>query len=105
MSFSHFVGNLLLSLTARFLYNEQVTDIMTGQKAFRRSVLNSADIKENGFAVEVELTCLSLNNCDQRFTEVPVPYSYRKYGVSKIGFLDGITSFAKLLILFLRVNT
>jgi glycosyltransferase involved in cell wall biosynthesis len=105
MSFSHFIGNLLLSLTARFLYNEQVTDIMTGQKAFRRSVLNSADIKENGFSVEVELTCLGFNSGDKRFTEVPVPYSYRKYGASKIGFFDGITSFAKMFTLFLRANT
>jgi glycosyltransferase involved in cell wall biosynthesis len=104
MSFSHFVGNLLLSLVARFLYKERVTDIMTGQKAFRRSVFDSVELRENGFAVEVELTCLGLNSADRRFAEVPVPYSYRKFGVSKIGFFDGVQSLVKMLTLFIGTS-
>jgi glycosyltransferase involved in cell wall biosynthesis len=101
MSFSHYVGNSILSLVARFLYSEQITDIMTGQKAFKRSVLDSVDLEENGFAVEVELTCLGLNNA-QRFSEVPIPYSYRKHGISKIANVDGVRSLIKLFTFFLR---
>lgn len=104
MSFSHFVGNSLLSLVARFMYNVQITDIMTGQKAFRRSVLDSGELKEKGFAVEIEITCLSLNG-DRRFTEVPIPYSYRRHGVSKIAYFDGVKSLIKLLTTFLRADT
>jgi len=103
MSFSHFVGNFLLSLATRFMYNVQITDIMTGQKAFRRSVLDSFELKENGFGVEVELTCLGFNG-DRRFGEVPIPYSYRKHGVSKIAYSDGFKSLAKLFTLFLGTN-
>jgi glycosyltransferase involved in cell wall biosynthesis len=102
MGFSHFVGNFMLSLVARFLYNAQITDIMTGQKAFRRSVLDSVKLKENGFAVEIEITCLSFNG-HRRFIEVPISYSYRRHGVSKITYFDGIKSLVKLFSIFLRV--
>jgi len=102
MSVSHFLGNSILSLVASLMYNVQITDIMTGQKAFKRSVLDSVMLEENGFAVEVEITCLGLNS-SQRFTEVPIPYSYRNCGVSKLSYLDGIKSLAKLLSTFQRV--
>ena len=103
MSASHFWGNSVLSLVARFIYNVEITDIMTGQKAFRRSLLDSVKLKENGFAVEIEITCLGFN-CTRRFTEVPIPYSYRNHGVSKLVYLDGFKSLAKLLTLFFRTN-
>jgi glycosyltransferase involved in cell wall biosynthesis len=103
MSFSHFWGNSILSLVARFMYNVQITDIMTGQKAFRRSVLDSVKLKENGFAVEIEITCLCFNG-DRRFTEVYIPYSYRNHGVSKLVYLDGFKSLAKLFAIFFRAD-
>lgn len=103
MSVSHFWGNSILSLVARFMYNVQITDIMTGQKAFRRSVLDSVKLKENGFAVEIEITCLAFN-CSRRFTEVFVPYSYRTHGVSKLVYLDGFKSLAILFTSFLRTD-
>ena len=104
MSFSHFIGNSVLSAVARFLYNIQITDIMTGQKAFKRSALNSFELGENGFAVEIEITCLGFN-ADSKFTEVPIPYSYRQHGVSKIAYLDGFKSLVKLFTFFLRTDT
>jgi glycosyltransferase involved in cell wall biosynthesis len=101
MSFSHFWGNAILSLVARLMYNVKITDIMTGQKAFRRSVLDSVLLRENGFAVEIEITALGFS-CSRRFTEVTIPYSYRRHGVSKIGYFDGFRSLAKLLTIFLK---
>lgn len=103
MSFSHFVGNSILSLVARFLYSVKITDIMTGQKAFRREVIETMNIEENGFAVEIELTCLGLNGHRHgKYSEVPIPYAYRQHGVSKIGYIDGVKSLVKLFTLFLR---
>ncbi|MGD0644261.1 MAG: glycosyltransferase family 2 protein [Candidatus Bathyarchaeia archaeon] len=102
MSFSHFVGNFILNVVARFMFNAQITDIMTGQKAFRRSVLESVKLRENGFAVEIEITCLSFNG-HRRFIEIPISYSYRRHGLSKITYFDGIKSLVKLLSTFLRV--
>ena len=103
MTLSHFIGNFILSIVARLVYNIKITDIMTGQKAFRRSVLDSIDLKENGFAVEIEITCLSFN-CSRRFTEVYIPYSYRNHGVSKLVNLDGFKSLAMLLSIFLTTD-
>lgn len=103
MSLSHFIGNSILSLAARFLYSVKITDIMTGQKAFRRSILETVNLEENGFAVEIEITCHSLNTgATQKFAEVPIPYSYRQHGVSKIVYMDGFKSLVKLFSLYLR---
>jgi glycosyltransferase involved in cell wall biosynthesis len=105
MTISHYIGNSILSMVARFLYSVKITDIMTGQKAFRRSLLESAQIEENGFAVEIELTCIGFNgNKNQKYTEVPIPYSYRQHGVSKIGYIDGFKSLVKLFTLFLKTE-
>ena len=103
MSLSHFLGNSILSIVTRFMYNIKITDIMTGQKAFRRSVLDSVNLKENGFAVEIEITCLGFN-CSRRFTEVYIPYSYRNHGVSKLVNFDGFKSLAMLFTIFLRTD-
>jgi glycosyltransferase involved in cell wall biosynthesis len=103
MSLSHFIGNSILSFVARCLYSVKITDIMTGQKAFRRNVLESVKLEENGFAVEIELTCAGLSGKQyQKYTEIPIPYSYRQHGVSKIVYMDGFKSLVKLFALFLK---
>lgn len=95
MSLSHYVGNKLLSLTARMLFEVPITDIMTGSKAFSRAVINSFELEKTGFEVEVEMTSQSLQN-GWRFREVPIGYAYRTFGSSKIGFLDGVKSMVQL---------
>lgn len=104
MSFSHFVGNSILSAVARMLYNIQITDIMTGQKAFKKTILNSEELKENGFAVEIEITCKGFSS-NQKFQEIPIPYAYRQHGVSKIAYIDGLKSLVKLFSFFLKTET
>lgn len=101
MSFAHFWGNTILSLVTRFLYNIKIEDVMTGQKVFRRSVLDFIKLKENGFVVEIEITCLAFNQ-SRKFTELPIPYSYRNHGHSKIKPFDGFKSLVKLFTLFFR---
>lgn len=95
MSTSHLLGNRLLSLTARLLFDIPITDIMTGSKAFSREVVDSFGLQEAGFGVEVEMTTKSLKN-GWRFCEVPIAYSYRTVGSSKIHFSDGIKSMFRL---------
>lgn len=101
MSISHYIGNSILSAVAGFLYAVKINDIMTGQKAFRRDLLEAAELKENGFAVEIEITTIGLNGSEQtKYGEVPIPYSYRQHGVSKIGYIDGFKSLIKLFATF-----
>ncbi len=105
MSFSHYIGNSVLSFVARCLYNVKITDIMTGQKAFKRELLENTKIEENGFAVEIEITCLGLNgNETEKYGEVPIPYAYRQHGVSKLVYMDGFKSLIKLFTTYLRTD-
>jgi glycosyltransferase involved in cell wall biosynthesis len=96
MSVSHKLGNVILSLTARLLYNTKVTDIMTGHKAFSREAINSIDLLANGFEVEVELTRKLLKR-KWRLVEVPISYIRRQHGEAKITPLDGFICLTKLL--------
>lgn len=96
MSFSHYVGNKILSLTATLLYHTSVTDIMTGCKCFSREVIESLDLREEGFEVETEMTAKILRN-GWRIVEVPILYSYRSLGKAKINLTDGFSSLFQLI--------
>lgn len=103
MSFTHFMGNIILSKASSLLYRKNITDVMTGYKAFSSEVLKLVELKENGFAVEVELTAQVLQNgC--RFREVPIEYIYRPHGVSKIQISDGIKSLIQIIVFTFGFN-
>ena len=100
MSFSHYIGNLILSKVTSILLGVKVTDVMTGYKCFRRQILESLDLKEKGFTIEVEMTANILKG-GWRLVETPITYSKRSSGRSKIRYIDGIRSIVKLLEKFL----
>ncbi len=87
--FWHRVGNRFLSLVAGVLFNTTLSDMETGYKAFRRDVLVSLDLRENGFGIEPEVTG---RICKQRLRiyELPVSYYGRTYDEGKkITWRDG----------------
>ena len=87
--FWHRVGNRFLSLVAGVLFNTTLSDMETGYKAFRRDVLASLDLRENGFGIEPEVTG---RICKQRLRiyELPVSYYGRTYDEGKkITWRDG----------------
>jgi glycosyltransferase involved in cell wall biosynthesis len=87
--FWHRVGNRFLSLAAGVLFNTTLSDMETGYKAFRRDVLVSLDLRENGFGIEPEVTG---RICKQRLRiyELPVSYYGRTYDEGKkITWRDG----------------
>jgi len=102
MTRTHWFGNKLLSSAARLLYGVQITDVMTGHKAFSRKSLNSIELREKDFEIEVEFTAKLLRN-GWKIEEVPISYSFRRNGRSKIGYRDGFRCFIKLLILRVSV--
>jgi len=97
MSHSHWFGNRILSIAASLLYGVSISDVMTGHKAFLKKSLRTLKLNENGFEVEVELTAKLLRN-GWKLAEVPTSYSYRRKGLSKIGYLDGLRCLAKLVV-------
>jgi glycosyltransferase involved in cell wall biosynthesis len=87
--FWHRVGNRFLSLVAGVLFNTTLSDMETGYKAFRRDVLASLELREDGFGIEPELTG---RICKQRLRiyELPVSYYGRTYDEGKkITWRDG----------------
>ena len=55
-----------------------MSDMETGYKVFKRSVIQSINIKENSFGVEPEIT-VKLAKKNFIFYEVPISYQGRSY--------------------------
>jgi len=86
----HRVANSWLTWFSNLLNNLDLSDMETGYKAFRKSVLDQICIRENRFGVEPELTAKAAKlKC--RIYEVPIAYHGRDYAQGKkIGFLDAV---------------
>jgi glycosyltransferase involved in cell wall biosynthesis len=88
--FWHMVGNRLLTLFSNMLTNLNLTDIETGSKAFRASLIKSIEIEEERFGFEPEITAkLAKKRC--RIYEVGISYYGRTYEEGKkVGWRDGL---------------
>ena len=54
--FTHYLGNLVLTLVTNVLYNTMLSDMETCYKVMRREVLDGLDLRSNGFGIEPEMT-------------------------------------------------
>ncbi len=95
--FWHMVGNKFLTLLSNMLTNLNLTDVETGYKAFRASVIKNLDLRENRFGFEVEIAAkLAKARC--RIYEVGVSYSGRTYGEGKkANWKDGVHAIYAIL--------
>ncbi len=80
--FWHYLGNKLLTLITNILYNNMLTDMETGYKAFRAPVLKSMKIRSNRFDFEPEITAKVLKR-HYRIYEVPIYYAGRDFAEGK----------------------
>jgi len=89
MYFWHMVGNRFLTLLSNMFTNLNLTDVETGYKAFRASIVKELDLRENRFGFEPEITAkLARTRC--RMYEVGVSYNGRTYKEGKkVGWKDG----------------
>ena len=87
--FWHRVANGLLTTFANILIDMNLTDMETGYKAFKKTVLEDISIQENRFGFEPEIT-IKLGKKKLRFFEVGISYNGRTYQEGKkIGIKDG----------------
>src|SRR6266487_2633679 len=87
--FWHMVGNRFLTLLSNIFTNINLTDMETGYKAFRRSVLQHVQIEENRFGFEPEITA-KVAKLQCRIYEVGIAYHGRTYAEGKkISWRDG----------------
>jgi len=80
--FWHYLANKILTFVTNILANLNMTDMETGYKVFKRSVIQSINIKEKSFGIEPEIT-LKLAKKKFIFYEVPVSYKGRSYEEGK----------------------
>ena len=80
--FWHYLGNKLLTLLTNVLYNNMLTDMETGYKAFRAPILKSMTIRSNRFDFEPEITAKVLKR-NYRIYEVPIYYAGRDFAEGK----------------------
>ncbi|HEU0028585.1 MAG TPA: glycosyltransferase family 2 protein [Ktedonobacterales bacterium] len=93
----HYLGNRFLSIVTNVLYNNMLTDMETGYKAFRAPVIKSVRIRSNRFDFEPEITAKVLKQ-GYRIYEVPIYYAGRDYAEGKkITWRDGFAALWALI--------
>lgn len=91
------LGNKFVTFLTNVLYNTNITDMETGYKVFRRSVLDGISISARRFDFEPEVTAKILKAGFQIY-EVPISYYGRKFSEGKkLTWKDGIVAMITLL--------
>jgi glycosyltransferase involved in cell wall biosynthesis len=100
--FWHMIGNKFLTLLSNMFTNLNLTDVETGYKAFKASVIKSIELEENRFGIEPEIIAkLAQRGC--RVYEVGISYNGRTYREGKkISWKDGIRAIYAILRYNLR---
>lgn len=95
--FLYSLGNKFVTLVTNVLYNTNITDMETGYKVFRRSLLKTINIRAKRFNFEPEFTAKVLKAGCQIY-EVPVSYYGRKFSEGKkLTWRDGIIALFTLI--------
>ena len=102
MYFWHSLANHLLTTACNMVADLNLTDVETGYKAFRLSLVRSIPLRSDGFGMEPELT-VKLAQRRIALYEVPISYHGRTYAEGKkIGFKDAVAALFTILYYGLR---
>lgn len=97
LSTSHRLVNWFFAFLVRHFYDANITDVLSGYFAFKRSALNKLvnHLNSKGFAIEMEMIT-KMKKMGMEVYSVPITYD-RRLGYSKISsFSDGL----KILVTF-----
>jgi glycosyltransferase involved in cell wall biosynthesis len=93
----HYIGNKMLTIMTNILFNNILTDMETGYKAFRTEIIKGIKIRSNRFDFEPEITAKVLKK-GYRIYEVPIYYAGRDYAEGKkITWRDGFSAMWALI--------
>jgi len=100
--FWHMAGNRFLTLLSNMFTNLNLTDMETGYKAFKASLIKSIQIEEDRFGFEPEIVAkLARTGC--KIYEVGISYNGRTYKEGKkINWKDGFRAIYAILKYNLR---
>ncbi len=95
--FWHMVANKLLTLFTNILYDTILTDMETGYKVFKKSVVENMPLHAKRFEFEPEFTAKILKR-KYRIFEVPITFNPRDYEEGKkIGIADAFEAIWALI--------
>lgn len=95
--FLYELGNKFVTLVTNILFNTNITDMETGYKVFRRSVVSGITIRAKRFDFEPEFTAKILKAGYQIY-EIPISYFGRKFSEGKkLTWRDGIVALWTLI--------
>jgi len=92
-SLKTYIANRMLASFTNLLYHVRITDEATCYKAFRLEVVQSLDLRENRFGIDMEITA-KVAAGGWRIWETGISYTSRNYAEGKkITWKDGIAAF------------
>ncbi len=92
-----FIGNKLITALSNICTGLALSDVWTGYKVFKQSVLRTMLLRESGFELELELTSRVAHG-RWRICEVPISYSPRgRAEGKKITWKDGVKAIRCML--------
>lgn len=95
--FWYALGNKSVTLAANVLYDSWLSDIMSCYKALPTELMRSLELREEGFAIEPEITARLLRG-GVRIFEVPISYQARsREAGKKLTAIDGFRVLRTLL--------
>ena len=76
MPFANFIANRVFALMARILHGIKTTDVHSGMRAYRKSMIDAVQWDEKGPALPVDLMVIPYRR-GFRVTEIPIDYRER----------------------------
>ena len=87
---SHYIGNKILTMIISLLYHKKITDMETGYKVFKSSVIKNLKLSANRFEIEPEITSKIMKGKYQIY-EVPISFKPMDFKEGKkISWKDGM---------------
>lgn len=103
ISILHTFGNQVITWLVNVMSGQQLTDVMSGQKAFQRKVFNRIEIETTSWP-DIELA-MKTRKMGFLTEEIPINYQRRKHGKSKMKtFRDGFWSVYQILRWYIKLN-
>jgi glycosyltransferase involved in cell wall biosynthesis len=97
MTFAHWLGNKVLTVTTNLLYGTKLTDMETCYKMIKTPIIRSMKLRANRFDFEPEITAKILKS-KKRIIEIPITYQGRDWSEGKkITWRDGISALWSLI--------
>jgi glycosyltransferase involved in cell wall biosynthesis len=99
MGYVKMLGNKIISKAFNLLFRQDVTDLYTGSKGFRRQIVCDLPMERDGFEHVLEVAA-RLSKQGVVIHEIPVDFRARQSGTSKMKHLTETTKYLCFLLLY-----